>query len=88
MSTYDLLTQKWEYFWVADNAYMSHWTGVLIGNEMRFAAEQTREGVTKLRHWSLIRMPDGSVRELSVGSSDGGKTWVTEYDFMWHRKGT
>jgi hypothetical protein len=86
LSTYAPLTQKWEYFWVADNGYMSHWTGILIGNEMRFAAEQTREGVKKLRHWSLIKMPDGSVRELSVGSSDGGKTWVTEYDFMWHHK--
>jgi hypothetical protein len=88
LSTYDPLTQKWEYFWVADNAYMSHWTGVLIGNEMRFDAEQIKDGVTKLRHWSLIRMPNGSVRELSVGSSDGGKTWVTEYDFMWRRIGT
>jgi hypothetical protein len=88
VSTYDPLTQKWEYFWVADNAYMSHWTGVLIDNEMRFATEQTRDGVTKLRRWSLIRMPNGSVRELSVGSSDGGKTWVTEYDFMWRRIGT
>jgi hypothetical protein len=87
LSSYDALTKKWEYFWVAANGYMSHWTGALLGNEMRFVREQPNpKGGTRLRHWSLFSLPDGKVRELSLGSTDGGKTWTTEYDFTWIRK--
>ena len=87
MSSYDALTQKWEYFWVAANGYMSHWEGSLIGNEMQFVREQPDpKGDMRLRHWSLFDLPDGKIRELSLGSTDGGKTWTTEYDFTWVRK--
>ncbi|MGH9701612.1 MAG: hypothetical protein ACRD52_19435 [Candidatus Acidiferrales bacterium] len=87
MSSYDALTKKWEYFWVAENGYMSHWEGSLIDNEMRFVREQPDpKGGMRLRHWSLFNLPDGKIRELSLSSSDGGKTWTTEYDFTWVRK--
>jgi hypothetical protein len=87
LSSYDALTKKWEYYWVAANGYMSHWAGDLIGNELRFVREQPDpKGGTRLRHWSLFNLPDGKVRELSLGSTDGGKTWTTEYDFIWVRK--
>ena len=87
MATYNPLNKKWEYFWVADRGYTSHFTGQLLQNEMQFVIEQpTPDGKTHLRRWSLIKLPDGGVRELSVGSLDNGQHWSTEYDFLWTRK--
>lgn len=87
MATYDARLKKWNYFWVSANGTMSHFTGELMGNEMRFATAQLQpDGVNRLRHWSLISLPDGKVRELSVGSNDDGKTWNTEYDYVWSKK--
>jgi hypothetical protein len=34
------------------------------------------------RHWAA----DGTIRELSVGTEDGGTTWTTEYDLKWVRR--
>jgi hypothetical protein len=87
LSTYNPLNKKWEYFWVADRGYTSHFTGQLLKDEMQFVIEQpTPDGKIKLRHWSLIKLPDGGVRELSVGSLDNGQHWTTEYDFVWVKK--
>jgi hypothetical protein len=83
LSSYDVLTKRWHYYWVADNGYMSHWDGDLMGNELRFVRQPPDPtGGTRLRRWSLFNLPDGTVRELSL---DNGKTWTTEYDYLWTR---
>jgi hypothetical protein len=87
LSTYNERTKKWEYFWVSSSGATSHFAGELLGTEMRFAMDQVQpDGSIRQRHWSLILLPDGRVRELSVGSGDGGKTWTTEYDYEWRKK--
>jgi len=87
LSTYNPLTKKWEYFWVADRGYTSYWTGGLMGNEMRVGTDwPTPDGGSMLRRWSLFNLPDGRVRELCLDSKDGGKSWIPEYDLMWAKK--
>jgi hypothetical protein len=88
LSTYNPRSQKWEYFWVAANGSTSYFSaGELSGNEMRYPREQVQpDGKVRSRRWSLFNLPDGRVRELSVGSDDGGKTWNTEYDYYWRKK--
>lgn len=78
----------WTYLWLSESGYQNIWRGELIepGN-MRYVSERALpEGGVRLRHWSLILQPDGSVRELSVGTEDGGETWSTEYDLRWVKK--
>lgn len=88
LATYNRLTGKWNYFWVSGGGSTSDFVGTLIDpKQMRFVIEQpTASGGKRLRHWTLFAMPDGRVRELSVGTEDGGKTWTTEYDLYWKRK--
>jgi hypothetical protein len=45
----------------------------------------TESGGTRLRHWTLTLQPDRSIDELSMGSDDGGKTWVKEYELVWKK---
>jgi hypothetical protein len=61
--------------------------GTMIGNEMRFSWEQAQPaGEKRSHHWSLFNLPDGRVRELDVWTVDGGKNWVTQYDYYWSKK--
>jgi hypothetical protein len=85
--TYSRLLKRWGYFWVADNGTATAFTGGLQApGHMRFETQAPLiDGGKRLRHWSLILLADGTVRELSVGTNDG-KTWTTEYDLLWRKK--
>lgn len=78
----------WGYFWVAEGGGGTSFRGSLVKpGEMRYVVEDPMpSGVKRLRHWSLILQPDGRIREPSMGTEDGGKTWITEYDVMWTKK--
>ena len=85
--TYSRLHQRWGYFWAADTGQTTSFTGALqeTGNIRYVTEAPLPDGGKRLRHWSLILQPDGTVRELSVGTNDG-KTWTTEYDLLWRKK--
>jgi hypothetical protein len=42
-------------------------------------------GGTLLRHLQFFNLGTDKVRQFSQGSSDGGKTWHTEYDLVYTR---
>ena len=83
--TYSRLLKIWQYLWAADTGNTTAFTGSqLKPGEMRYLTTRPlSNGGVRHRDWRLILQPDGRVRELSVGSDDGGKTWTTEYDLMW-----
>jgi hypothetical protein len=81
---YNTVTKKWEQFWVSDTGSTQHFTGESVDGEMRYVLEQpTRSGGTLIRHLTFSKLPDGRVRQLSQGSIDQGKTWATEYDYVY-----
>jgi hypothetical protein len=55
---------------------------------MRYVYEMptTPSRETLTRHLIFWKLPDGSVRQLSERSTDVGKTWATEYDFVYVKK--
>lgn len=82
------LLKRWVYHWATDTGGTTSFLGTLIKpGEMRYVTEKPLpDGRTRLRHWTLSANPDGSIRELAVGTEDGGKSWTTEYDLKWVRK--
>ena len=84
---YSALLKGWSYLWASDTGSTTAFTGTLIRpGEIRYVTEKPLGGgKVRLRHWTLSAQPGGKVRELSVGTEDGGKTWTTEYDLMWVR---
>jgi hypothetical protein len=85
---YSPLLKAWVYHWATDTGSTTTFRGSLIKpGEMRYITERPMpNGTTRLRHWTLAAQPDGTVRELAVGTEDGGKTWTTEYDLKWVRR--
>lgn len=81
------LLGTWGYHWATDVGTTTSFRGTLIKpGEMRYVTEKPLgNGKVRLRHWTLSANPDGSIRELSVGTEDGGQSWTTEYDLTWKR---
>lgn len=86
--TYSRILKAWHYFWASDNGGTTYFTGSEIKpGEIRYVTKRpTASGGERLRHWTLSLEPEGRIRELSVGSEDGGKTWTTEYDLWWTKR--
>jgi len=87
--TYSRALKQWKYFWVADTAATTDFNGDFkAANDVLYVTEIPQaDGGKRVRHWSLTLLPDGTVREFSVGSSDGQKTWMNEYELIWHKQG-
>lgn|GEM_PF-372160 len=84
---YDPVAHRWEQFWVSDSGTTNYFKGSLVNGEMRYVYEMPKaSGGTLTRHLTFSKLPDGSVRQLSERSTDAGKTWVTEYDFVYVKK--
>ena len=90
---YSRLLGSWGYTWATDDGAATVFRGHLVKpGEMRYVTEKplpagpNGEKRVRLRHWTLYAMPDGTIRELAIGTEDGGKTWTTDYDLKWVRK--
>ena len=86
--SYSPLLKNWGYYWATDTGAATSFRGSLIKpGEMRYVTQRPMpNGKLRLRHWTLSANPDGTIRELSVGTEDDGQTWITEYDLKWVRK--
>jgi hypothetical protein len=86
--SYSPLLKNWGYYWATDVGTTTSFRGSLIKpGEMRYVTERPLpNGKVRLRHWTLSANPDGSIRELSLGTEDGGATWITEYDLRWVKR--
>ncbi|WP_428332570.1 hypothetical protein [Novosphingobium sp.] len=85
---YSAAQQSWSYLWAANTPSTTGFKGSLTkpGEILFSTVKPLPGGVMRLRHWTLNLLPDGRIRELSVGSNDDGKTWTTEYELFWTKK--
>lgn len=86
-NVYNAEQQRWEQFWVDNQAGMIHFIGNLSAGVMDFrtAAIPQPDGKPLQRRLRFFSLPTGQVRQLSEGSTDDGRTWSVEYDFTYTR---
>lgn len=82
------IVKGWHYLWASEAPSSTMFTGAETRpGEMRYVTKRPiADGKMRVRHWTLSSLPDGRVRELSLGSDDEGVTWTTEYDLYWVKK--
>jgi len=87
-NVYNAADKRWEQFWVDNSAGMIHFTGGLKDGVMDFytADLPQPDGTTLLRHLRFFPLGPEQVRQYSQGSTDHGKSWTDEYDFIYTRK--
>ena len=86
--TYSRVLNAWTYAWASETGAATMFTGQSVSaTEIRYDTERPLPaGGKRLRRWTLSLLPDGRIRELSVGSEDGGTVWATEYELIWTKK--
>jgi len=84
---YDAALKKWRQTWIDSNGAVGEFTGEPRPGEMVFTGETHRaDGSRVHRRMTLGLHRDGSVRQHSLASSDGGATWKPHYDFTYRRR--
>ena len=76
---------KWHQTWTDQAGALREFVGGLVGGKMVLTADLRPPFVAKAR---LVRMtftpnPDGTVRQYSDYSDDGGATWKERYDYLY-----
>jgi len=87
-NVYNVTEKRWEQFWVDNSAGMIHFYGSLKDGVMDFyTQDQTQpDGTSNQRHLRFLPLAPDMVRQFSQASTDHGKTWTDEYDFIYTRK--
>ena len=84
---YDPTLGKWRQTWVDGSGNVSEFVGEYKENAMRFEGESHRQDGQKiLRRMTLFNLGADRVRQYSERSVDGGKTWSSNYDFIYVRR--
>jgi tetratricopeptide (TPR) repeat protein len=87
LNHYDTRLKKWIQDWVDSQSNGIHFEGGLENGVMSYFADSAdAQGKPLRRHMQFVRIDADHVRQFSQGSSDGGKTWTPEYDFLYIRK--
>ena len=81
---YSSKEKNWRFLAGASNGYRLQYNfGVWQGNAIEF---QLAEPVGPANsRFSYVKNADGSIQEIQKTTTDGGKTWVTDYDLKWVR---
>lgn len=82
-SGYDRKDGKWHQLYVDVNGSVSWYGGSLQGADLVMEAA-ARGGA--LQRMTYRPHPDGSVQQIGVLSTDGGKSWAPGYDYTYRRR--
>jgi len=82
ISSYVPAENVWRQFYVDSNGTAASFTGGIADGAM-VLVRQAPIGTIRM---TLRPNPDGTVRQQSVVSRDGGKTWIPSYDFTYRRR--
>jgi len=76
----------WLYAFATDYNNSNYFLGRAVGtNKIEYTAppRQLPDGTVRQQRWSLMLRPDGKISELSLVTTDGGRSWTQEYALIW-----
>jgi hypothetical protein len=84
---YDAATGKWRQLWINNSGKENLSIGEPFEGGVRYTSERTGpNGETVINRQTIAPLADGTVRNSSDSSADGGKTWAPSYEFIYQRK--
>lgn len=86
---YDRAQTKWRQTWVDSTGSLHEYWGTLIDGNMVYEGDLPGTSPTAPRvhtRLTFFRQPDGSVRQYSERTEDGGKSWKLNYDLIYTRR--
>lgn len=86
-NVYDSARKVWHQTWVDSTGSLLVLEGGLKEGSMVLSGEQVQQDGKKLLNRITWTPKDGTVRQHWESSSDGGKTWTTVFDGLYHKAG-
>jgi hypothetical protein len=87
---YDRVEKKWRQTWVDSTGGLHEYRGELKDGNMVYEGSvpvPPGRGSGRMHtRLTFFRQPDGSVRQYSERSADGGKTWTVNYDLIYPKR--
>jgi len=86
LNAYNPLLHQWQQYWIGQDGAVSEFrTSKFDGTSMIFFVrdESKPDSIVRL---TFTPLDSATVRQHSESSSDGGKSWTTQYDFYYHRR--
>lgn len=84
---YNREKKRWEQYWVDEQGSTTFFWGKLEGANMVYHAEAPQpDGKMGERELTFFNLGPNKVRQFSRITTDGGKTWTTEYDLTYVRR--
>jgi hypothetical protein len=85
---FDPGTKKWIQDWVDSQSNSVHFDGGMEKDGVMhyYAGDFDAQSKPIKRHMQFFNLDQDYLRQLSQQSSDGGKTWQMQYDFLYVRK--
>jgi tetratricopeptide (TPR) repeat protein len=79
--------ERWEQFWASEGGETTFFFGHLEGKNLVYKTDAfpQPDGTKQERRLTFFNLGPNEVRQFSEISSDGGKTYTTEYDFTYKR---
>jgi hypothetical protein len=85
LSTYDPAVGQWRQFWIGQQGAVTDYSrSEWHDGTLTFYAASTKAAAPQQR-LSFTPVDANTVRQHGESSSDGGKSWTTSYDLMYHR---
>jgi hypothetical protein len=89
LTTFNPVARQWQQYWIGQDGQPHEyregsWQGTSLVLRAHFAAADTVPA-HELR-LTFTPLDSATVRQLGERSSDGGATWTTTYDFLYHRR--
>jgi hypothetical protein len=79
-------TGRWTQVWIGDTGGVVQQSGGVVDGQFRFSNETQRPDGTKVTNrLTIATLEDGRVHQLAETSTDGGRTWTTQFEFTFVR---
>jgi len=86
LTFFDLTAGRWKQVWIGDTGGIVEQLGEAVEGRLQFLGETVRaDGTKTLNRLTLTPLDAGRVRQQAEISTDGGRTWVVQFDFTFVR---
>ncbi|HEY1953022.1 MAG TPA: hypothetical protein VGG76_09460 [Gemmatimonadaceae bacterium] len=86
LNGYNPLLHQWQQFWIGGDGSVSEYRASELDGSSLVFLMRARPDADSVARLTFTPLDSATVRQHSEQSSDGGKSWVTQYDFYYHRR--
>jgi len=86
LNAYNPLIHAWQQYWIGQDGAVSEFRSSEFDGKSLTFFNRDNAKPSSIGRLSFTPQDSATVRQLSETSSDGGKSWTTQYDFYYHRK--